>query len=199
MEVEGSGFEIDNNWVGYNGRSRDEQLPGEPWSDGITLLSCDGGNVHDNTIDNNTDVDLVIGGGHNCSVQWNTIRHTPTVGIAVYGFAGIHVGYFDAGGGDNAGSIIANNTISSDQDKLGFGIVVGAHPWNPLLWTPNAGTVSGNSASGAVVPLAVDGIDTGSVTNNSAFDHRGVNGLNCALSADYTAGDWGARLFRVDG
>ncbi len=191
MEVLGDHFEIYENWIGYNGRSADEGLIGEQWADGITLLSCDSGSVHDNWLDNNTDIDLVVGGGSGCSIQWNHIRHTPTRGVAVYGFAGIHVGYFQEGGGNHSGSTVAYNDVSSDLDKLSFGIIVGFHPWGDQ-WVTDAGSVVSNTTTGSVVPLAIDGIVNGSVQANVFGGHRGTNGWgSCSLSADYTAGDFG--------
>jgi len=189
MEIDGSGFNVYSNWVSYNGRAEGEGVPNQPWSDGITLLRCDGGWVHDNTLDNNTDVDLVIGGGFNCRVEHNTIRHVPTAGIAVYGFAGIHVGYFQEGGGDNSGSTIANNTITSDTDKLSFGLIVGFHPWDDSIPTVHSGSVVDNLSTYSVVPLAIDGVLNGEVQRNTAYGRRGTRGYGCTKAEDYTAAD----------
>ena len=79
--------------------------------------------------------------------------------------------------------------MSSDYNLLGFGIVVGCHPWGACsggyaskLW------VHDNTSTGAVVNLAVDGLDGGIVENNSMRGAQGGRVLNCGFSADYTAG-----------
>ncbi len=192
LEIDGQDFEVYSNWVSYNGRDQFDGVPGEPWSDGITLLRCENGYVHDNTLENNTDVDLVVGGGANCRIQNNAVRHAPSgAGIAKYGFAGFHVGWFPNGGGTNSGSVFSGNTIYSDPDMLAFGIVVGYHPWDYLRDTTDGGSVNGNSSTGAVVNLAVDGVLAGSVQSNTWSAARGTRGYGCSLASDYTAADWG--------
>lgn len=189
MEIDGSYFEVYGNWVAYNGKTSGS---GEPWSDGITLLRCMNGYVHHNELANNTDIDIVIGGGGGCRVQNNTIRHTPGPGSAIYGFAGIHIQNFpDNGGGDHSSSNYSGNTITADADKLAFGIIVGPHPWNSDLWVSGA-SVTDNSAFGSVVNLAVDGSLDGQVSGNTASGARGTQGFNCNIAADYTAGHFGS-------
>jgi parallel beta-helix repeat protein len=68
IEVDGTSFEIDNNSITHNGHE-EGTLPGDPWADGVTLLRCEDGYVHNNTLTNNTDVGIVVGGGSNCRVQ----------------------------------------------------------------------------------------------------------------------------------
>lgn len=56
--------------------------------------------MHDNTLSDNTDVDIVIGGGTNCRVQNNTIHQNYK-----HAFAGIHVTNFPGeGNGNHPGS-----------------------------------------------------------------------------------------------
>jgi hypothetical protein len=193
MEVSGSNYEIWNNWVHHNGRE-EGTMPGDPWSDGITLLRCDNGYVHHNRAENNTDIDIVVGGGNGCRIQNNTIRHTQVGSeLPLYGFAGLHIGWFPAGGSNHANSTYSGNTIFSDTNKLAFGVFVGFHPWNPTISVANGGRVQANSTSGAVVPLAIDGISFGTVTSNTASGARGSNGFgSCTRSSNYTAGDWGS-------
>jgi hypothetical protein len=128
------------------------------WSDGMTVISCEGGQIHNNTLADNTDIDLVLGPG-NCSVQGNTITH-----FNRYGFAGLNVGSFN-GSGNHAGSVISGNTIQSGFNLLSIGLLVGSHPWstNPAFDVQHAGDVVGNSMSGAVINLVVEGMAGGNV------------------------------------
>lgn len=149
----------------------------------MTLTSCNGGNVHDNWISNNTDVGLVVFGGANCIVRNNQINND-----ARYGFAGLKVGEDT---GTLPGSSIHDNSVTSGLNLLSFGIIVGHHPWGTGT-VGDVGEVSYNSATGAVVNLAIDGITAGTVINNSVSSAQGNRGFHCSLSANYTAAHWGS-------
>ncbi len=160
----------------------------EPWSDGLTLLSCERGKVHGNKLSDNTDINLVVGGGHDCVIEGNTIEQTH-----IYGFAGLHIWNFDLSGkGDHAGSVYRKNTITAAKDTLAFGIGVGGHAWSSTTHVHDAGTVTQNVVRGAVVGLAVDGIEKGTVTGNDVKESRGSDAMyDCTKSANYTAGHFG--------
>lgn len=181
MEVYGSGFEIRNSHINYNGFAQGESYA-DTWSDGITLLRCDNSAIHHNEFIDNTDVDLIVGPSTNCNVYSNTITHSIR-----YGFAGLMVGF----GGDHSGSTLSGNGIWSGFDQLAFGVMVGSHPWDLQLPTPHAGSVTTNSSAGSVVPLAIDGIDNGSIVGNAATGARGTRGFGCPYAANYTAFDFG--------
>jgi hypothetical protein len=173
LVISGSDFEIANSSFHDNGAS---QGAPEPWSDGITLARCTRGYVHNNTLANNTDVDIVNGGGPDCRIENNTIQHTTT-----HGFAGLAIHKFPGtGGGDHRGSVFQNNTISSAPNQLELGISVGMNPWGV------SGTVSGsiinNIVSGAQVNLAVDGYSNGTVNNNALSNPQGGCALNYTVS-----------------
>jgi hypothetical protein len=102
------------------------------------------------------------------------------------------VGYFQEGGGDHSGSSYYSNTISSSENGLAFGIMIGFHPWDPDQPVNNAGEVTGNDSSGAVVNLAIDGPSDGTVSDNSVSNARGTHGFNCSISSDYTAIHYGS-------
>jgi hypothetical protein len=191
-----SNFEIRNSWFTNNGWGQPE-LPGgsctatKCWADGLTLNQCIGGYVHDNHFRDNTDVDLVVGGGWNCTIEYNNIDHSLS-----YGFAGIHIGWFPgAGNGNHAGNTYRNNTVTSSFNKLAFGVVAGLHPWNVQQQeqVSDAGLITGNTSSGAVVPLAVDGITSGTFDTNSAGGAQGNLGMdNCTVPLNFTAADFGS-------
>jgi hypothetical protein len=183
LEIEGASFEVRNSEFNDNGF---EKGPTEPWSDGLTVWRCTNGYIHDNSFRDNTDVDLVTGGGSGCLVERNTIVHQNS-----YGFAGLQIGDFLGGGGDHGGSTYRWNSVTSAYKKLNWGIMVGNHPW-VLASLPNAGTVISNSTYGAVIPLAVDGIEQGTILDNSYGNHQGTfNRSSCVASFDYTAADFG--------
>jgi len=189
MEVDGIGYYIRNNELNDNGFEESEGVPGGS-ADGLTLTTCRG-SVYENQFADNTNVDLLVGPTdpvppdyYYCRVEDNTITHANR-----YGNVGLMVGL----GGDHYNSSVYTNTVTSGLDKLGFGILVGHHPFAASVETASVGNIAGNTTTGAVVPLAVDGIASGSVTSNTATGAQGSNGFGqCTLSADYTAADFGA-------
>lgn len=194
MELSGQGFEIYNNIIEDNGWDQTTYAP-EPWSDGITVLSCDNGYVHDNTLKDNTDIDIVVGGGVACRIQDNTITHQNR-----YGFGGLTAGWFYGGvevtpfanstTAYHSRAMYSGNTISSATNKLAFGLMVGHHPWDINKTVTLDGTqVTGNTVTGAVVNLAVDGVESGMILGNVVSSPQGNDGFsNCSLSANYTVG-----------
>ena len=183
-EVSGSNFEIGFSFFRLNGYPAAQGGGGGPWADGLTVWSCFGGSIHDNTLDDNTDVDLVVGGG-NCSVTNNTISNT-----GVHGFAGLQLGIFSPGNGNHAGSTYSGNTISASANMLAFGLMVGLHPWDVNQHLGSAGSVSGNSATGAVINLQIEadsrGVATGQVSSNSVSSAQGSFGFGtCTTATNY--------------
>ena len=137
---------------------------------------------HNNVANENTDVGIVVGRGTNCLVDSISVQNANN-----YAFAGIHVG----GETDtHAGSEVKDNTISSGYNRLGFGLVVGSHGWGYTI--SDAGSVTYNTITGAVVNLAVDGISAGTVQNNSPSSPQGTAGFFCGYGANYSAQDYGS-------
>jgi hypothetical protein len=62
------------NYIAHNGA--DYASPSPSWSDGMTVGFIDGSRVDYNTFEDNTDVDLILGGGTNSTVKGNQITHT---------------------------------------------------------------------------------------------------------------------------
>jgi len=188
MEARGEGFEITGSTFENNGRDMWEA--NGRWADGLTVWNCDEGHIHDNTFSNNTDANLIIGGGFGCVVEDNTITN-----VSAHAFAGLNVGTFGADA-NHAGSIYRNNTIVSAPNQMAFGLMVGDEPWwnawNPSMSVTNAGEIYGNTISGAVVNLAIDGISDGSIHDNNAYAPAGSAGFFCTgLSANVTAHNYG--------
>ena len=180
MTVGGSSsFEIYGSQFYDNGRQPEEasNISGLR-SDGLTVFDCRNSTIRDNAFWDNTDVDFGVNGGASCSVYRNTISH-----FQKYAFAGLAIGDPTASGGE-----FSDNRVSAGFNLLGFGIMVGCQPWGQC----NGGYASNvnvhdNSSTGAVVNLAVDGLNGGSVRNNSMSNARGNRVLNCPGStADYT-------------
>lgn len=87
-------------------------------------------------------------------------------------------------------STYAGNSISSGNNRLGFGLVVGFHPWDVSFDLTDAGSVINNVSSGAVDNLTVEGIGPGAagmVSGNTVSGAQGTNGFGtCTISKDYT-------------
>jgi len=160
LKVLGSNYTINDNYIAYNGRDRFSSETGDRWADGITALSCFGGTISNNTLVDNTDIDIVIGGG-NCSVYGNQVWHG-----GKYAFAGIQVGWFQEGAGNHSGAVIQDNRIESVvPNRLGMGLLVGFHPWDSAI-NVSGGSVLGNWISGAVINLILEGAYNVRVQNN---------------------------------
>jgi hypothetical protein len=197
MEVVGDTFEIDHNQLLYNGIAVNESHTGDqPWADGLTLLECISGHVHHNLLVDNTDVDLIEGGGNYCTVEYNEIDHVDANGR--HGFAGLMIGHFNGTyPGYHGTSHFQYNAIYSYQDQLAFGIMVGNDPWigsSDPTQVPDAGFVVNNTVEGAVVNLAIDGIQDGYIVGNTLSNHQGTYGFHCSASYDYTAAHKGSAI-----
>jgi len=225
--VNGNRFEVGSSTFSNGGFPFQPQDVGGQVADGLTVLKCARDPelpattawIHDNFLSNNTDVNMALGGGQNCTVENNYIWND-----SAHGHAGINVGWFPpafpGSGGNYAGTIIRNNTIVSGTidfgtgqkttiaNMLSFGIAAGFEPWwyedsEPAshgvnAFVSNAGTISNNTIQGAVINLAIEGIGMGTVSGNSLSDPRGdfffgaaCNTSHPGMSAqNYTAHFW---------
>jgi hypothetical protein len=178
----GSGLEIVcDNCIVENSRFRNNGAPYNvnptQVSDGLTVWSCTNGKIRYNDIQNNTDVNLVVGSsGGNCETHNNSITQT------ILGQVGLNVSV-----GDHIGSRVHSNTISSAPNMLAIGLVVGNHPWDPNSPLNNAGQVDSNTITGSVILAAVDGAGTGSFVNNNGSGRTGTFPWQPCQSVDYTA------------
>jgi hypothetical protein len=97
--------------------------------------------------------------------------------------------------GNQVGTEIWGNSIHGDaDDRLGIGIMVGFHAWDPNIWLTYAGYVHDNTIDGAGINLDIDGINAGTIVNNSMSNPRGTwSGPNCQLGPlDYAAWHFGS-------
>jgi Right handed beta helix region len=182
MTVGGSqSFDISGSLFYDNGRQPEDAggISGL-WSDGLTVFDCRNSTVRDNAFWDNTDIDLAVNGGASCSVYRNTISHGRK-----YAFAGLAIGDPSRSGGE-----FSDNRVSSEYNLLGFGIIVGCHPWSQCGGGYASDVqVYNNRVTGAVVNLAIDGLNGGSVRYNTVSDAQGDRVLNCpGARADYTVG-----------
>jgi hypothetical protein len=202
----GSGLEVElwpgstvaHNYIALNGRGWDELRASYsdlasrfPWADGMTVWGCAGSRISDNTFVDNTDIDLVFGATRYCDVTRNVIRHETR-----YAFAGLMIenDFFNDQGlppGDHSGSHFTDNWITSSRTNgMGIGLLVGARPWFPERPVYDAGTVTGNTVSGAKINLVVDTIRAGTITGNTMASPRAgtIPFFDCTLSANYVVG-----------
>jgi len=168
LGVYGTDFLISGNSILDNGAGTETPNQGL-WSDGITLARCVNGLVTGNTITDATDVAIVDGGGQGCQITNNTINN-----VNRHVFAGLSLGNFcyPETCGDHTNTIVTGNTVTSALGKMGFGIILGMHPW--VVVDAKGATVTGNSATGAVVNLAVDGVTNFTVTGNTVGPRQGT-------------------------
>lgn len=175
-------FDVQHNSIASNGRDKNSGGAGFPWADGMTVLYCDGGYIAHNVLVDNTDIDLVLGGGQGCVVELNTIVHS-----GKYAFAGLNIGNFDSpSGGDHSGSEYRGNIVYSKvPDHLGMGINVGSHMWNGQVNISHAGRVIANTVYGANVNMLVDGVYGGEISGNNIYDPQGNDQVGSCRRINY--------------
>ena len=170
MEIVGSNYVIANSQFYSNGYIT-SQRGGWPWADGITLAYCQRGYVHDNYLEDSTDIAIVSGGtgGYGCRVENNTIRQ-----INTHAFAGLAIAAFDETTlvGDHTNSFYQNNTITSSLNQLDTGLNVGMHGWFTDRDT-FGGSIINNTVSGAAINLDIYGYHDGTVNNNTLSNPQG--------------------------
>jgi hypothetical protein len=184
LKIAGDDFEVTSSQFIDNGT----EIQSVPYaiSDGMTVARCDNGYIHDNSFEDNTDVDLVlftINSGY-CYIARNDVSHTGKVGIA-----GIGVGADEDG---TPGLQLWDNDIYADHNKLRIGMAVGYHAWSASVDVGDIGEIYDNTIYGAAVNLSVDGIADGQIWNNSMSAARGTNGMNGCYAYDYIAGHFGS-------
>jgi hypothetical protein len=147
------------------------------WSDGLTVNRSNGATIQGNRMIDNSDVDLIYGGGTNATVQGNSIVH-----LAQASFAGLMLDNFNGTtSGDFTASQVTGNSVSCGAQLCDFAIELGPHPWY-VSANLIGGTVSGNTAAGgkfninaegagtAASPMIITGNTTGPAPANATFN-----------------------------
>lgn len=150
------------------------------WADGLTVIDSDGARITHNTIANNTDVGLILGGARNAYVARNTIRQQ-----YAQAFAGFMLHTFkNTTTGDFRGATITRNTIDCGY-LCHFGMNLGPKAWEPNSRSTLGGTVTGNTVRNASLGINVDGAGTLSAKlvlyNNTIQGHPGLGRFTCGL------------------
>jgi hypothetical protein len=152
LEFRGNDGVITNNVFRGNGQNSVTNM----WADGLTIHFSDRATVSNNTMADNSDVDLVIGGGRNAVITNNAISQPTQVS-----FAGLMLDNFNGGtSGDFTGALVSGNTIDcSAARNCHFGINLGPHPWY-LSANIFGGDVHGNTVTSGRQGINVDGAGT---------------------------------------
>ncbi|WP_375770173.1 NBR1-Ig-like domain-containing protein [Archangium gephyra] len=152
LEFSGDDATISNNIVRGNGQNAQSGM----WADGITIHYSDRATVTSNTLVDNSDVALILGGGRNAYVAYNSIHQPGQVT-----FAGLMLDNFNgATHGDFAGAVVTQNTVDCGTAyNCHFGINLGPHAWY-LSANILGGSVYGNTVTNARQGINVDGAGT---------------------------------------
>lgn len=151
FQWQGDACTIANSYFANNGNHADGR-----WSDGLTLLSCRNGSVHDLSFVDNTDVNLVCGCGAGFAMERIHITH-----ISAASFAGFMFDNFDNSQcGDYRGAVARNITIECGNNQCDFGANFGPHPWYP------SSNIVGGSVSYVTVSGAKQGVNCAGAGTN---------------------------------
>lgn len=125
------------------------------WADGLTLLFCENCLVTGNRFEDNTDVNLIFGGGTGTSISENRFKQ-----VRVPSFASLMLDNFNGTtSGDFRGSILTKNHIDCGNFLCSFGINIGPKAWYPSR-NILGGAVRGNTIIGAKIGVLVGGAGT---------------------------------------
>jgi hypothetical protein len=180
MEWDGDGITVKDSWFVFNGDHNTQNM----WSDGLTIHKSNSGVVDACTFIDNSDVDLISGGGTNAKYTNNTVEQ-----LQQSSFAGIMLDNFNSGAlGDHTGAVVTNNLVACPV-ACHFGIELGPHPWYA---SPNiiGGSVSNNTVVGGYIQINAQGTGTqaqptvitqntlGATPSSAVFTCGSVGGLS---------------------
>lgn len=129
------------------------------WADGLTIAYADASEIAYNSVTENSDVGLIIGGALNSSVHDNTIRQDLTPAFAAL----MLNSFLNSSLGNFGGTTFSANTIYCGTNKCFYGVNIGDHAWisdtqtSPTL---QAGRFTSNTVTGGVITVNVDGAGT---------------------------------------
>jgi hypothetical protein len=179
LKVAGTNMLIQNNTFRDNGHGTEALDAGAPWADGMTLLYCQGSQITANHFIDNTDLSIANFQGPACTVSNNLVEQ-----VSRHAFSGISFGVTNAGAtSDHTGSVMSGNTIIG-RGRLSFGINDGSHPWFNTS-TSLGGTITGNTVSGAIVNLLVDGAKNSTIGQNTLSAPSGSPKCPANLAGPY--------------
>ncbi|MEK7544208.1 MAG: dockerin type I domain-containing protein [Patescibacteria group bacterium] len=159
LEMSGSNAKILNNLFISNG-VHDAYLM---WADGLTVHDCTGCTFEKNDFVDGTDIDAIFGGCTQCSIQYNTIRHTDSFSGAA--FAGLMLHAWPSTSGNYTDTVVANNTIDCGaKRRCGFALYLGAHGWYQTM--SYGGSIHDNTIINAQAGLVIDDFYNAEVYNN---------------------------------
>lgn len=152
LEFSGHDATISNNAFHDNGQNSARLM----WADGLTVIYSDRAVITNNTLGNNSDVALILGGGRGAYVANNQITQFGQVA-----FAGLMLFNFEnQSAGDFTDAVVTQNRIDCGSNRnCHFGIMLGPHPWNPSLQIAG-GTVYANTVFNALQGINVEGAGT---------------------------------------
>jgi hypothetical protein len=151
MEWRGHGATIVGNAFLDNGDNDQHMM----WSDGLTVHEANNSNISDNWCRDNSDIDLIVGGGSNSLIRRNRIEHVSEVT-----FGGLMLDNFNGGtSGDFRGTDVSGNTIDCGNHLCHFGINLGPHAWY-LSQNIIGGEVHDNTVRNGRFCLMVEGAGT---------------------------------------
>jgi len=196
--IQGNTFQIYNNNISNNGWDTFNNPQGLsfPYSDGINAAVCFNGQINNNIIMDNTNMQVAVGPGPYCWVKNNIIQQTRIITQCAINLWPTNVWmttpvWWHPAQWDLAHSSIQGNILSSTNAVTAgaySGIAVGALPWANVSLT-NTGFVFNNTISGANVLLMVDGVSTGTIFANTlsgASSSGGKTSSICATPQLYT-------------
>lgn len=147
------------------------------WSDGFSFHDGNNFTIVGNEFVNNTDIDFIMGGCTNCSIERNKITHTTDFeggSFAAMNFQAWVTGGVQSSSGDFTGSTIANNIIDcSSMKRCGFGLYLGSKAWGYTAKNLKGGIFKNNTIRNAQQGFQADTYQNATFSNNIIENNGG--------------------------
>ncbi|MBX3022941.1 MAG: DUF4214 domain-containing protein [Bdellovibrionales bacterium] len=141
----------------------------DTWADGLTI--GDGTNLKfvNNLFDDNTDVQLVLGGCQNCVISGNVFRHTPN-SLENASFSELHLHNWPGGtSGDFTGTSVVNNNIDC-QYMCAMALGLGGDSWYPSPQSAVFGAkITNNTITKAIIAINADVLTGSTLLENNTL------------------------------
>lgn len=171
------GAKLKDNVIGPNGAHNINDM----WADGITIHEAEETVITDNVFQDNTDVQLILGGCIRCRITNNRFTHSRDFVHASFAELMLHA--WPDTSGDFSGSRVSGNNIDCGPSRrCGYGIMIGGEPW--YLSRAYGGTVKGNRIANALMAINVDRL-TGAmnIRDNEVLKSGGTANSDCGVRA----------------